>query len=296
MECTVEINRCSSLKIWIASFRPFIQLKNLHWKETARMKQCIMKYVNLNDRGHAARLLRTRSPRPSMRAGSPRSSILNLILFLFIASTIAAEENPALQNLLVNRLRSCNCSMVLVNPQNDHILASLNADPILKESHPPGSLMKIFTLIAYSQTHQTFPKFSCPPTLARDPQGCWDRNGHGQVDAQKAVAFSCNVYFRQLAEQTSPEVFERVLNQFGILNEQLNDQLLRKLMVGTTMDVKVSPQRLLYAYTAFFNNPNRFSVSPEVRSLIRNGMAEGAKHGTSTEASVQAGVPMLGKT
>jgi stage II sporulation protein D len=223
----------------------------------------------------------------------------SLILLLFIATSVAAEENPVLQKLLKDRLVNCNCSVVLVDPKDDHILASLNADPILKESHPPGSLMKIFTLIAYSQTHRTFPKFSCPPTLARDPKGCWDRNGHGQVDAQKALAYSCNVYFRQLSEQTSPEVFQRVLKQFGILTEgeQLNDQqLLRKLMVGATMEFKVSPQRMLHAYTSFFNNANHFSVASEVRSLIRNGLAEGAKYGTSTEARLQAGVPLLGKT
>lgn len=224
---------------------------------------------------------------------------VSFVLLLFITTIVIGEENPALQKILTDRLRNCNCSVVLVDSKDDHILASFNADPILKESHPPGSLMKIFTLMAYSQTHRTFPKFSCPPTLARDPQGCWDRNGHGQVDAQKALAYSCNVYFRQLSEQTSPEVFERVLIQFGILtdDEHLNDQqLLRKLMVGTTMEFKVAPQRLLRAYSSFFNNTNHFSVSPEVRSLIRNGLAEGAKHGTSTQASLQAGVPLLGKT
>lgn len=229
-------------------------------------KQCIMKYVNF-------------------------------IAFLFIAVSISAQDNSVLQKLLGDRLGNCKCSVVMINAKDDHILASLNSDPILKENYPPGSLMKVFTLIAYSQTHRTFPKFSCPPTLARDPQGCWDRNGHGQVDAQKALAYSCNVYFRQLAEQTSPEVFERVLKQFGVLTEDLNDQeLLRKLMVGTTMDVKVCPERLLHAYSSLFNNAKRSSVSAEVRTLIRNGMAEGARHGTSTEASIQAGVPLLGKT
>lgn len=229
-------------------------------------KQCIMKYVNF-------------------------------IAFLFIAVSISAQDNSVLQKLLGDRLGNCKCSVVMINAKDDHILASLNSDPILKENYPPGSLMKVFTLIAYSQTHRTFPKFSCPPTLARDPQGCWDRNGHGQVDAQKALAYSCNVYFRQLAEQTSPEVFERVLKEFGILTEDLNDQeLLRKLMVGITMDVKVCPERLLHAYSFLFNNAKRSLVSAEVRTLIRNGMAEGARHGTSTEASIQAGVPLLGKT
>jgi cell division protein FtsI/penicillin-binding protein 2 len=224
---------------------------------------------------------------------------VSVVLILFITTIVTAEENPALQKLIGERLGNCHCSVVMMDSKDDHILASLNSDPILKESYPPGSLMKVFTLIAYSQTHRTFPKFSCPPTLARDPQGCWDRNGHGGVDAQKAVAFSCNVYFRQLAERTSPEVFERVLKQFAIFSDadQFNDQqLLRKLMVGTTMEVKVSPKQLLHAYSSLFNNAKPSLVSAEVRSLIRNGMAESGRHGTSTQASIQAAVPLLGKT
>jgi cell division protein FtsI/penicillin-binding protein 2 len=232
----------------------------------------------------------------------PKLSIMkyvSVVLILSITTIVTAEENPALQKLIAERLGNCHCSVVMMDLKDDHILASLNSDPILKESYPPGSLMKIFTLIAYSQMHRTFPKFSCPPTLARDPQGCWDHNGHGEVDAQKAVAFSCNVYFRQLAERTSPELFERVLKQFAIFSDddQFNDQqLLRKLMVGTTMEVKVSPERLLHAYSSLFNNAKPSLVSAEVRTLIRNGMAESGRHGTSTQASIQAGVPLLGKT
>ncbi len=239
-------------------------------------------------------------------------SILRFLLAsLFIVAPVAAEEMPALRNLVEKRLRNCNCSAVLVKTDDGKILASLNADPILKESHPPGSLMKVFTLIAYAQTHSAFPEFQCPPSLARDPQGCWDRNGHGTVNAQKALAVSCNVYFRQLAAQTSPEVFERVAREFGIL-EQCEDwkdqQTIRNLMTGTTLDWSVPPIRLLRAYCSFFHgvslwsmpgsNPEAqiFALPPELRNLIRNGLREGSYHGTSTEARLQAGVPMLGKT
>jgi cell division protein FtsI/penicillin-binding protein 2 len=230
--------------------------------------------------------------------------LINILVFLLSVSSLSAE-NPALQNQLAERLQNCNCAAVMVNPGSGEILAAVNADPILKEKHPPGSLMKIFTLMAYAQTHGSkFPEFQCPRSLAKDPLGCWDRNGHGIVNAQKAVAFSCNVYFRQLAAQTSDEAFMDVIKQFGIIDRSYewdDPQSLRKVMTGTTMNWRITPMRMLRAYSSLFNGGNlwgekSYVPSPEIRTLIHNGLLEGAVHGTSSLAKNEAGVEMLGKT
>jgi cell division protein FtsI/penicillin-binding protein 2 len=230
--------------------------------------------------------------------------LISILVFLLSVSSLSAE-NATLQNQLTKRLQNCNCSAVMVDPGSGEILAAVNADPILKEKHPPGSLMKIFTLMAYAQTHGgKFPEFQCPRSLARDPLGCWDRNGHGTVNAQKAVAFSCNVYFRQLSAQTSDEAFIDVIKQFGIIDrsdESADSQILRKVMTGTTMDWRVPPMWMLRAYSSLFNGGNlwgekSYVPSQEIRKLIRNGLLEGAMHGTSMLAKNEAGVEMLGKT
>ncbi len=240
------------------------------------------------------------------------NQFLIVFMIIFFLTPLSAQENPALQKLLEKRLQNCNCSAVMIDPNHGTLLASLNSNPILKEKHPPGSLMKIFTLIAYAQNHEgKFPEFHCPPSAARDSMGCWDRNGHGTVDAQKAVAFSCNVYFRQLAAQTSTETFIDVLREFGISeqSEGLNNpQLIRKAMTGTTMEWKVSPLRLLRAYSSIFNGgtlwkladatQSRKSYVPpvEIRTLIQKGLLEGSMYGTSSLARSASGVEMLGKT
>jgi cell division protein FtsI/penicillin-binding protein 2 len=177
-------------------------------------------------------------------------------LILLVSTTVNAQENPVLQKLLEERLNNCNCSAVIVDPERGTLLAALNPDPILKEEHPSSSLMKIFTLMAYAQTHNgKFPEYYCPPSIATNSLGCWDRNGHGKVDAQKAVAFSCNVYFRQLAEQTSAETFGEILHQFGITQsaESNDPNVLHKVMTGSTTDWNVSPFKVLRAYCSIFN-------------------------------------------
>jgi cell division protein FtsI/penicillin-binding protein 2 len=216
-----------------------------------------------------------------------------LFVVFFVVTSLCAQENPALQNLLEKRLQNCNCSAVMIDPNRGGVLASMNAEPILKEKHPPASLMKVFTLIAYAQNHGgKFPEYKCPPSLARDLNGCWDRNGHGTVNIQKAVAFSCNVYFKQLAAQTSPETFVDVLREFGISEPT---EVTREMMIGKTMSWKVSPLQLLKAYSSIFNGATHLP-SAELRSIIQKGLLEGAIHGTSTLARETAGVEMLGKT
>ncbi len=246
---------------------------------------------------------------PVLRWWGTKAGLLLAILFPI---TLVAQQNPALQKQLEKRLQNCNCSVIMIDPDNGSVLASVNAEPILQEKHPPGSLMKIFTLMTYGETHGSkFPEVQCPRSLATDPHGCWDHNGHGTVNAQKALAFSCNVYFRQLAAQTSTETFAGVLQQFGITeaSDKFDDpRILRNVMTGTTMDFRISPLRMLRAYCALFNGgtlwkfgnsmriQKAYMPSTEIRTLIQKGLLEGSRHGTSTLAKNTAGVEMLGKT
>ena len=48
------------------------------------------------------------------------------------------------------------------------------------------------------------------------PVECWYKPGHGNLDASRALAVSCNQYFYQLSKQTSPATFFRTLATLGI--------------------------------------------------------------------------------
>ena len=235
-----------------------------------------------------------------------------LVLFALIA-TCAGAENAYLQKALEQKFGGSGNSIAVVDVHTGNLIAAVNPDAIYLRKNPPGSLIKIFTVMAYAADHGTlFPEFHCPSTSARDPEGCWDRNGHGNVGLEKAIAFSCNVYFRQLAKRTSMDSFSDVLQYFGIISSRnevisLPEPTQRKLMVGNTLEWSATPILILRAYCALYNggrlwqqggNPAREVVLPPAALLerIRSGMRAGGESGTSLLAHRESGVSLLGKT
>lgn len=235
-----------------------------------------------------------------------------LASYVFSAHTIFAEI-PSLQKDVEKAVLNSTKAVLVVDPQNGAIQASVHPEVFLEDKYPAGSLIKAFSLIAFYREHgNRFPVLNCPATLANDPNGCWDRNGHGEVSATKAIAFSCNVYFRQLSARISPEIFAQTLTDFGIIADSseitaLPEDVQRRVMVGNTNDWVVSPYRILRAYCTLWNGGhlwNSGSVSsgkstalPEpLRSLLHNGLLLGSTEGTSLEARKISGTKLLGKT
>lgn len=233
-------------------------------------------------------------------------------LILACAAAVSAD-NPYLQRALNEKFGRSENSIVMVDVQSGALLAAVHAGAVYQEKHPPGSLIKLFTTVAYAAEHEgEFPNYKCPRSTSRDPDGCWDRNGHGEVGLEKAIAFSCNVYFRRLAEQVSPEVFAGILLRFGVINDRQEILSLpltaqRKLMVGNTLEWSGSPLLLLRSYCALYNGGKLWAAfSDSARNVqlpatpllehIRAGMRWGGESGTSALASRECGTPLLGKT
>jgi cell division protein FtsI/penicillin-binding protein 2 len=204
-------------------------------------------------------------------------------------------------------------AVLVINPQTGHVLASLHQEIFLEQKYPPGSLVKPFSLIAFYRQHgNSFPILNCPATLANDPAGCWNRNGHGKVSATEAIADSCNVYFRQLSTRISPDIFARTLAEYEVIDDpseimKLPEETLRKIMVGNTNDWIVSPYRILRAYCELWNggyvwrkDSNILAESPllsqPLRTVLHDGMLLSSVEGTSLEASRISGTKLLGKT
>lgn len=236
-----------------------------------------------------------------------------ILMLIGLIATCADAENIALQKALAGKFGGSGNSIAIVDVQTGSRIAAVNPDAIYLRKNPPGSLIKIFTVMAYAADHgTTFPQFHCPPTSARDPEGCWDRNGHGIVGLEKAIGFSCNVYFRQLAKRTSTAAFSDVLQHFGVISSRdevfsLPEPTQRKLMVGNTLEWSTMPILILRAYCALYNGGRlwpqeggepREVVLPPAALLerIRSGMRSGGETGTSLMARRESGVSLLGKT
>ncbi len=226
-----------------------------------------------------------------------------------IALMLVAFTKPvysaSFQSLLNQKLSDQNASAIIVSARTGKILGVSHAD-ILQKPSPPGSLIKVFTAIAYYEQHgKNFPEYHCPATLSTDPNGCWDRNGHGKAGIVEGLAHSCNVYFRQLAKQISPQVFRKILQKFDLAqNESSLDP--QGIMTGKTLDWTVSPTLLLRAYCALFNGGHLFeapghparhvALGEPIKKLLHQGLKLSSEKGTSLEAKRNSGQSILGKT
>src|SRR5258706_1286835 len=79
---------------------------------------------------------------------------------------------------------------------------------------PVGSLLKPFVAKAWASAHpgETPPVVRCDRT-----SGCWRPSGHGSVGLVRALAVSCNTYFRKLAAETPAAVLEGTLRAEGFV-------------------------------------------------------------------------------
>jgi len=233
-----------------------------------------------------------------MEGAMNRAPTVLVVLLLFV-STIFADE------FLIS---DPNAAFVLVSTQSGEVLGDRRREK-LKKQYPPGSLIKVFTTIAfYQQYGDHFPVYQCPATLSSDPVGCWDRNGHGEVGITDALAHSCNVYFRQIAQKISPEIFQQTLQKFQLSKGfySRNEEDIRKIMTGNTLEWTVSPMLLLRAYCSIFNggylypmpghSTGTVALDRKIQQILQQGLAESTENGTSIEARRISGRPLIGKT
>jgi len=142
-----------------------------------------------------------------------------------------------------------------------------------------GSLTKPFVALAYSRTHRDFPSYTCAGTATR----CWLPRGHGTLDFQHALAFSCNSYFLQLAAQTSATSVDEVAREYGL--PQPPTSATPQQWIGLDPSWRISPLSVGRAYA-------RLATQPAPAVIIK-GLQDAAFTGT---AKVLAAENALAKT
>jgi len=85
--------------------------------------------------------------------------------------------------------------------------------------YPPGSVFKIVTTIAGLDSKRIKPEtsFVCTGKLkiGKDEFSCWNKDGHGYVDLNKAISWSCNIYFYHVGLLVGLEKLYEYAGQFG---------------------------------------------------------------------------------
>lgn len=89
----------------------------------------------------------------------------------------------------------------------------------LAGQYPPGSTFKMLVALAglkagVSPDNTAF----CPGFLAFGSHvfRCWKKEGHGTVDMHHALAWSCDVFFYQLAHRIGPDAIAEMARKFGM--------------------------------------------------------------------------------
>lgn len=138
-----------------------------------------------------------------------------------------------------------------------------------------GSLQKPFVAKAWAAAHpaRATPRFRCGPGSA-----CWLPSGHGEVGLTRALAVSCNAYFRSLAKDTPPFVLANTFRAEGFSTLPISPDLAIGL-AGPGGALQIRPGDLLEAYERLVREP--WAVGEPVRSQVLAGLREAALKGTA---------------
>ena len=135
---------------------------------------------------------------------------------------------------------------------------------------PVGSLVKVFTALAYGAKHQhRYPSAFCKGAST----GCWYAAGHGRVDLIEAIARSCNSYFLELARAVEQRDVALVASSYRIAPPVIDTPQAR---IGLGRGWLESPETIALAYLTLAQRRQEPGAS-----LIVEGLRQCARRGTA---------------
>jgi cell division protein FtsI/penicillin-binding protein 2 len=169
---------------------------------------------------------------------------------------------------------------------------------------PLGSLIKPFTLylaLARGEVNEDT-VFQCSPSSIEAPEStrCWYTPGHGRISAARALAYSCNNYFRRVAARLDYQRFIAFLDSFGFDIQNLTDIRSplerRMIMTGISNRLRETPINICLQLTALLrygsllklDNDGSLAVSRVIElhekytGIIKRGMSLSRISGTSS--------------
>lgn len=216
----------------------------------------------------------------------PRSKVALCTLAVLSAGALPAASllGPAVDSFLRNHAREGEISCMLSETGSRDVIYSRWPD--FDRPVALGSLVKPFTALAYAESHGgRFPRIDCTPQ-----SGCWLPSGHGPVEIEKAIAHSCNAYFRGLSEQLHHRDLAPVTARFGLSAPPRSAP--SRAYFGLGDDWPLAPLSLVRAYEELLKR----SAEPAI-SRVLAGLKAAAERGTANGvARALGGLSSLAKT
>jgi hypothetical protein len=192
---------------------------------------------------------------------------------LFAQSLQAALQKESRADAAI----SSRVSWLLLDARTGQLLASQWPDA--GQPLPVGSLTKPFVALAYARTHRDYPRYTCAGASTR----CWLPKGHGALSLSQALAFSCNSYFLNLAEETVPAAIRRVSLEYDLPPPH---GAAAAEWIGLDSAWRISPLALARAYA-------RLATQPESHTVLA-GMHSAAASGTASALSAEDALAKTG--
>ncbi|MBN1573733.1 MAG: hypothetical protein JW984_11110 [Deltaproteobacteria bacterium] len=150
---------------------------------------------------------------------------LFLILIIFFAfgcgrgARREIEMDRALHRAAEKGLGRVKGAVIVTDPKTGRVRAVVERDASILKPYPPGSLVKLVTVWAGLERGLITPEtlYECKGTvnLSGRELNCWYHKGHGELNLVKAICYSCNIYFYNVADRIGAEHTYKGLKELG---------------------------------------------------------------------------------
>ena len=159
--------------------------------------------------------------------------------------------------------------------------------PDLDKASSPGSTLKPIILLTALQLRVITPhtRVACSGTLriAGRNLTCAHPASLGVLDAEEALAYSCNSFFARVAQQVPPLTLQNGLREYGILAPSRHSAPEQRALLALGLEgVSTTPLQLAHAYAQVArvlqrSNPQTDAVRAGLLGSVTYGMAHAAQ-------------------
>lgn len=202
-------------------------------------------------------------------------------------------------------LAGTNAVAIVLDRHDGRLIAAVREDEAGRRASAPGSVLKPFFLTAALREGRVRPEttVACHGDLriAGRDVACTHPRAVNVLDAEQALAYSCNAWFANLARRFAPDEAVQILWTYGFgsatglmhadaagaVEVPRNDAEVQLLVLGLS-DIRVTPLQLARAY---FRLGQKLEGTPVVLRGLEGSVAYGMAHNAAT-----AGMTIAGKT
>lgn len=209
-----------------------------------------------------------------------KKQFLALLAMIVIEAPVGADSlyGLSLNGVLERQFPDARISYLLLDPRCGSVLSARWEG--FDQPSPLGSLVKPFTALAYGELHgyQYF-EYECKGEL----NGCWLPAGHGRVGIVEAIGYSCNAYFRALADGVPAQVVSMVARRYGLTPvDESRAPAAPATLIGVGGGWRVPPLNMALAYCELMRR-----AGEPGNALILRGLFMSARVGTGRGCSVR---------